>query len=156
MATGTIMLIIGAASTAVSAYGAYQQGQQEAAANKYNAQVQNNITTIDEQQAQLQAQQDARQTALRRGTIAANSGASGGTLSGSALDVLGDVTTQSNLQTNEDKYAGDAAAYAHTTNAQTDTQAAKDASNLSILNAGNALLKGSSTLGSNPNINVGG
>jgi len=142
MATGAIVLLV--ASAAASAAAAIKQGQDQAAAAKYNAQVASNDATMVQQQAQLQAAQDERETSIRRGTIEANQGASGGSLSGSSLDVLGDVTTQSNLQTNTDLYTGNVAAYKYKTDQQVDQFQGSQAIPNSILNAGGALLSGGS------------
>lgn len=89
---------LAAIGTVTSTIGAIQQGKQNEAAANYNAEVEQNYATAQEQQAQIQAQQDARQTALLKGTIIANAGASGGTGEGSALDVLGDTVSQGELQ----------------------------------------------------------
>lgn len=140
MAFASVALM--ALGTAVSVYGAYSQGQAQSAADQYNAEVQQQNAQSAIEQGQLLAKQDARQQALDAGTIMANSGASGATGPGSALDVLGDVSAQGNLQQQEDQYNQQLKGWEYGISAQTDTTAAHNATSASILSAGSALLGG--------------
>lgn len=139
----TAALIVGAIGTAVSAYGAYEQSQATANAEKFNAQVQSNNEAAALAQGQLQAKQDARNAALAAGTIEANQGASGGRMDGSALDVLGDVSTQWNLQQQSDKENAALKGMGYANSATADNFAASQQS--PYLSAASALTAGGSS-----------
>ena len=128
--------------TVTSTIGAIQQGKQNEAAANYNAEVEQNYATAQEQQAQIQAQQDARQTALLKGTIIANAGASGGTGQGSALDVLGDTVSQGTLQQQNDIYSGQLGAMKSTNSAKSYQFQAANAMPDAMLNASSKLFSG--------------
>jgi len=136
---------LSAVGTAVTAYSAIKAGQDQAAAEKYNAAVAGNEATMVENQQQLVAQQDQRKASLDAGTIAANLGASGSAGGGSGADVALDVQNQHNLQTNTDLYLGQVSAYKFKTDQQGDQYQAYQAIPTSILRAGGALLNGGSS-----------
>ena len=144
MATA-IPMVLAAVGTAVSAYATIEQGQQQAAADKYNAAVAGNEAVEVQQQAQEQVALDQRKATLDAGTIAANLGASGAAGGGSGGYVALDVQNQHNLQANTDLYLGQVAANKYLSNQQVATYQADQAVPNSILAAGGALLKGSSS-----------
>jgi len=131
-----------AASTAVSAYGAYQQGQAANAAAQYNAQINTQNAQIASQDAALQAQQQDRQNRLRLGSITAAQGASGFTGSGSVFDVLGDVAAQGELQKQNILYKGALNARGYTNTAALDVMQGQQAKTAGALKAGTNLLSG--------------
>src|SRR5574341_579159 len=86
-----IMMAVG---TALAAYGAYQQGAAARKASNFNAAVARQNAIVATGQAKAKAAQIERENILRLGLIRANQGASGGTMEGSVLDVIGDVAAQ--------------------------------------------------------------
>ena len=140
-----IPIILAAAGTAVTTVASIAQGQQQAAADKYNAAVAGNEALAVQQQAQEQVALDQRKATLDAGTIAANLGASGAAGGGSGEYVALDVQNQHNLQANTDLYLGQVAANKYLSNQQVATYQADQAVPNSILAAGGALLKGSSS-----------
>src|SRR5574341_196071 len=86
-----IMMAVG---TALAAYGAYQQGAAARKASNFNAAVARQNAIVATGQAKAKAAQIERENILRLGLIRANQGASGGTMEGSVLDVIGDVASQ--------------------------------------------------------------
>lgn len=130
------------AAAGIAAYGAYEQGQQAKKAADFNAQIASNAAKADMEQAQAQAEQDKRQAVLRLGMIRANAGASGVTSSGSVLDVLGDVATQSKLQQQTDIYQGGLRASANRNTAISQSVSGAAAARAGVVSAGANLIGG--------------
>lgn len=110
MGLETIALIsLGATalSGAVSAYGAYQQGQSQAAAATYNAQVADRNATLARQQADAEGDDLARQQRRQMGTLRAAYGAAGIGLAGSPLDVIEDTALEQATDINRVGYTGE-------------------------------------------------
>jgi hypothetical protein len=133
------MMVVAAA---VSAYSAYSQGQAAKKAGEFNAKVAQQNAEISRAQAAAQAQQTQRETFLRLGAIRAAQGASGGTMEGSALDVLGDVATQGELQRQQDIYRGEMQARGYNNTASLDLMRAKSAGQQGTLSAVGSLAQG--------------
>lgn len=137
-----IMAGLSAIGTAVSVVGALTSSKQQQSADTFNSQVAKNNATAMQEQGTLEAKQDARQKALLAGTIEANAGASGGTGSGSTLDVLGDVNRQESYQQQLDEYNASLKGTGYTNESIADLTAASNAGQSGILNAAGALGNG--------------
>jgi len=119
-----IPAILSAVGAGVAAIGAIRQGKAAAAADAYNAAMARQNAAFSRQNADLQAAQDQRTTAMRLGAIRASQGASGGTQAGSALDVIGDVARQGEIQKQIDIYQGEQQAAGYEGTATLDTMRA--------------------------------
>lgn len=107
IATATaIALAAVAASTALGAYSAVQQGEAAEDAAEYNAKVAENNAQAAADQAAAEALQVRRAARLRAGTQRAGYGKAGVDLSGSAEDVYIDAGTQGELEALSTLYAG--------------------------------------------------
>lgn len=132
-----------AASAAISAIGAIQQGKAAKAAADYNATINLQNAEIARSNAQAQAGQIDRENYLRLGAIRAAAGKSGGASSeGSVLDVLGDVAAQGELEKQQAIYQGELGARGYTNTATLDTFSGKSAQTSSYYKAGAELLGG--------------
>ena len=140
-----------AAGAAVSAYGAYQQGQAAKKSADFNAEVAQQNAELAVRDARMRATQSEREKTLRLGAIRASAGASGGsTGEGSVLDVLGDVAAQSELEKQDILYRGEAAKRGYTNTATLDKFQGSYASQAGYLRAGSELLGGAGRMyGSN-------
>jgi hypothetical protein len=134
--------IVMAVGAAVAAYSAYQQGQTAKKAAKYNAAVQRQNAEATLTQSRANAAQIQRQNVLRLGLIRANIGASGGTGEGSAMDVIGDVAAQGELERQNELYRGELASRGHTNTATLDEYQGTAAGRAGALGAGQELLRG--------------
>ena len=137
-----VALIASLAGAAVSAYGAYQQGQFQKASSNYQAQVATQDAGVAQEQAAAQADQDKRMAYLRIGAAKASYGASGVSSAGSPIDVIGDIAAQSELQRQNDLYQGNLKARGSGETATTETAAGKAAASGGTLTAGASLLAG--------------
>lgn len=130
------------AGTVVSVIGALSQGQAQSSAYEYNAAVAQQNAGVARDQAALQASQQERENKLRMGAIAAAQGKSGGTSSGSVLDVLGDVAAQGELERQSILYQGEINARGQMNTAALDRMSASNARTGSYFKAGSELLAG--------------
>lgn len=128
---------------------AARQGEQAKAAADYNATISTQNAAIARQNAADKARQADRETYLRLGSIRANQGASGGSMEGSVLDVLGDVAAQSELERQHIIYSGEMQARGFTNDASLETfsgnaklAAGKTTQSSSYWRAGSELLGG--------------
>lgn len=131
-----------AIAAAVSAFGAYQQGQAAKKAGEFNAQVNLQNAAAAQSQASMRASQQQRETLLRVGAIRAAHGASGGTADGSVLDVLADTAAQGEMQRQSIIYGGEMQARGYQNTATLDIFGAKAAGRAGTLKAGSELLSG--------------
>lgn len=131
-----------AASAAVSAISALQQGSAAKSAAQFNAQVADQNAQLSRQNAEDQVVQQQRETYMRIGAIRAAQGASGGAGSGSVLDVIGDVAAQSELEKQQIRYRGELAARGYANTSALDTYSGKTAQSGSYFKAGSELLSG--------------
>jgi hypothetical protein len=132
-----------AASAAVSAIGAIQQGKAQKAAADYNATINIQNAQIARADAAAMAQQQDRENYLRLGAIRAAQGKSGGVANeGSVLDVLGDTAAQGELEKQNILYQGEQRARGFTNTAALDTFSGKQAQRSSYMKAGSELLSG--------------
>ena len=108
MATGTAILVVTIISAAVSAYGAYQQGETAKKSAKYQSQIAQRNADIARRNAALQGIQQDRLNRLRLGTIRAAAGASGGVSDqGSVLELVADSAIQGELKRQDIIRAGE-------------------------------------------------
>jgi hypothetical protein len=128
--------------TAVAAYGAYQQGQAAKASAQFNAQVANQNAQAARAQSLMQQQQQQREQYKRLGAIRAAQGASGGTMEGSALDVLGETAAQGELERQNIAYRGEMAARGYGNTASLDLFGGKQAAQAGTLTAIGTVAKG--------------
>lgn len=140
------MAIIAVAAAAVSAYGAYQQGQAAKTQAKFNAKIADENAQSARAQSAMQQQQQDRENYKRLGAIRANQGASGGTMEGSALDVLGETAAQGELEKQNIGYRGEMQARGFTNTASLDLFGGKQAEKAGNIQAGSELLKGASSV----------
>jgi hypothetical protein len=138
-----------AASAAVSAIGAIQQGKAQKAAADYNAAISIQNAQIARADAAAMAQQQDRENYLRLGAIRAAQGKSGGVANeGSVLDVLGDTAAQGELEKQNILYQGEQRARGFTNTAALDTFSGKQAQRSSYMKAGSELLGGAANAAS--------
>jgi hypothetical protein len=141
-----IVPIVMVAGAAIAAYGSYQQGQQQKKAMEYSAKVDQQNALIAESDARAQSVQQDRENRLRIGAMRANMGASGGS-GGSALDVLGDVAAQGELQKQFIMYSGAQQSRGYNNSAALDKFQGKAAAQSGTLRAGAELLSGAGAAG---------
>ena len=134
-----IMMI---AAAAVSAYSAVQQGKAAKAASAFNATIATQNAEISRDNAEAQATQQDRENLLRLGAIRAAQGKSGGTASGSVLDVLADTAAQGELERQNIVYQGELRARGFANTATLDEFGGKNAEKAGYLKAGSELLSG--------------
>ncbi|MGH8702050.1 MAG: hypothetical protein ACREVR_12880 [Burkholderiales bacterium] len=135
------MAVIAIAAAAVSAYGAIQQGQAAKQQARFNADVADQNAKAARANSVMQQQQQQRETYKRLGAIRANQGASGGTMEGSALDVLGETAAQSELEKQNIAYRGELQARGHTNTATLDLMQGKQAEKSANIQAAGTLLQ---------------
>ena len=133
-----------AASAAVLAVSAIRQGNAAEAAANFNAQVAEQNAAASREQAAARAKQVDRENYLRLGAIRANQGKSGGTMAGSALDVLGDAAAQGELERQNVVYQGEMAARGYANTAALDRASGENAATSGYMRAGSELLSGGS------------
>jgi len=142
MSVAALPLIITGVSTAVQVVGALRQGRATESAANYNAAVADRNATVVRQQAGQEAAQIDRTNRLRIGAIRASIGASGGAMEGSAIDVLGDVVAQGELDRQQALYEGELRAIGFEDTSTLERRRGAEAKSASRLRAGSALLSG--------------
>ena len=118
MEMATAALIVASAGTAMSAYGQYRQGQAQAQAQDYNAQVNRNNQQISEMNARQAEQAASYKENMQRDRAQRLAGAqeakfakSGVLMSGSPLDLMADQAMQSEMDALALRYEGDVNAW---------------------------------------------
>jgi hypothetical protein len=96
-AISTMVMATMAVATAVTAYGQYQAGKAQEAAYEYNAKVQEQNAKVAQDKAAYEADKQAQRVRRLNATQRAAYAASGINLSGSALDLMEDSTTQGEM-----------------------------------------------------------
>ena len=134
--------IMQAAGTALSVFGALQQGNAAKKAGEYNAEVNRQNAELALIEARDNARIVDRQNYLLQGSIRAAQGASGGTQSGSVLDVIADAAAQGELEKQMILYRGQLKARGYQNTAALDEYGAETAKTGSFLKAGSELLSG--------------
>jgi hypothetical protein len=151
--TTTTLLIIGAvaaaASTGVATYAAYEQGQQQQAAGKYNAKVAQNQALAAQQAAGMRA--DILRDRARRVESTNLARAAGGGIvptAGSPLFVMADNAMQAELDAQRAQYGGKVDAMGYESQADLYNFGASTAGQAGTLRAGSTLLSGASSAAS--------
>ena len=137
-----VIAVITAASAAVAAYSAIQQGKAADAAGEYNKTVNDQNAQIARTDALAQADQVRRENYLRLGAIKAAQGKSGGTMEGSVLDVLGDAAAQGELERQNVIYQGEQRARGFINTGNLEEFKGNNARSASYFKAGSELLSG--------------
>lgn len=144
MGAAAIPLLI--ASTVVSAYSAYQQGQAASAAADYNAKVANANAQMTEAQGEAAVEAQQRQQQRQIGAAVAAYGASGvDPSSGSPLDVLQSSVREAALDNASTRYNYDVRADSYRNQSTLDSMQASNASTAGVLNSLGALAQGGNT-----------
>lgn len=156
-----VALIAAVAGTAVSAYGAYESGQSQQAAGRYQAAVAQNNKIIADQYAQAEIQkgqaleqQKRQETAQREGAVRAGAAASGLDLdSGSPLRLQEDTAKLGELDAQTIRYNANAAAYGYkvqglnfAAQAQADEMGAENAARAGNLGMWSSIMGGASSV----------
>lgn len=128
------------ASAAMSAASAIQQGKAASAAANYNAMIQKGEAAQTRSDTLAQTLQQQRATVLRLGAARAAIGKTGGTGEGSALDVIGDVASQSELERQWMEYQGESKARGYERTAELDQMQGRAAMDAGILRGAGAAL----------------
>lgn len=128
------------ASAAMSAASAIQQGKAASAAANYNAMIQKGEAAQARSEALAQSVQQQRQTVLRLGAARAAVGKSGGTGEGSALDVIGDMAAQGELERQWIMYQGESKARGYDRTATLDQMQGRAAMDAGIMRGAGAAL----------------
>lgn len=136
-------LVIAAVGAVVGAASAVQQGQNAKAAANYQVKIGEQNAQISKQEAEDAALQHDRETFQRLGMVKAAQGKSGGTMEGSALDVLGDAASQSELEKQYILYRGKLGERQAVNTANLDAFSGEAASSALKMRAGSELLSGS-------------
>lgn len=131
------------ASAGISAVGSIMQGQSQAGASRYNAEVAQQNATIAEQQGEAAAEQQSVAARRKIGSMVANYGASGvDGASGSALDVLADSARMAALDNLTVKYNYKLKAMGYQNQAALDQSNAKNSETSGALGGVGAGLRG--------------
>lgn len=141
-AIAAFMPVIQVVGAVIGAVNAIRQGQAAGAAAEYNAAVNRQNAEIAMRNARSEAAQQDRENYLRLGAIRAAQGRSGGTMEGSALDVLADTAAQGELERQNIMYRGALAARGFTNTAALDEFSGDNARTGGYLRAGSELLSG--------------
>lgn len=141
MCIATAALIMTAAAAAVSAVGSIQQGNAQAKAYKYNAQIEEQNAVQARDAASAQAGQVDRDNKRKIAEAMAAYGASGVDVNqGSPLDVLSDLATEGELSKRIVLYQGELTARGDQQQAGLDRMNASSAQTAGYINAGATVL----------------
>lgn len=147
---GSVSLGAGILGTGISAYSAYQQGQAQNAAAKYQAEVAEANSETARQQAEIEEGKNRRAVAQKLGTQRATFAANGVDISDadtSANYILGDTAEWGDYDSKIINYNGQVASnnYAN----QASYYSSSSNSNTGLLSATGSLLSGASSVASN-------
>lgn len=146
----TIMTIATVAAAGVSAVGSIMQGNAQARADNYNAEVEKQNADSARAAAAAQAQQTERDNARKMGQITAAYGASGiDPNQGSPLDVMADMADEGELSKRLVLYQGEVDARAAGQRATLDTMQGKSAQTAGYISAGSTLLSAGARVAGN-------
>mgnify|MGYP000855960130 CR=1 FL=1 len=133
--------------SAISAYGSLQQGEAGKAAADYNSQVAEENAVTARQQAKEQARRESISSEKLLGQMRAGYGASGVTMSGSAMDVLQESAANAELDRLTTLYAGDVKATAYKNESRLEKFKGNQAQTAGQIGAAAALLDGAAKMG---------
>lgn len=134
-----IMLV---ASTAVSAIGAISQGNAQASANRYNAQMADQNAIASQQQAEASAAIQKEQSRKAIGASVAAYGASGFTTEGTPLDILANSASTAERDRQNILYKGQLQAAGYQSQAELDRASASNAERQGYMSAAGILVGG--------------
>jgi len=127
-------------SAGIAAYSAIQQGKAASAAAHFNAMTQKSEAAQSRSEALAQSIQQQRETVLRLGAARAAAGATGGTGEGSALDLIGDIASQGELERQWIIYQGESRARGFERTAELDIMQGRAAMDAGIARGAGAAL----------------
>lgn len=150
---GSLAVTVGDAFTVISglagALGSISQANAQADANEYNAQVSERNAQYARQEAEAEAERTRRENQRRVGQAAAQYGKAGVVLSeGSPLEVLGDISSEGELDAMIQQYKGERQGQYYDSEAEINRRKAKDARSAGLWNAGSTLLTAGMKFGS--------
>ena len=131
-----------AAAVGVQALGSIMQGQQQAAASRYNAGVAENNATAARQSAAYEEARQREKVQAQQGQARANAGASGLQFTGSPLDVIAQNAENAELDSLAIRDGGTLRSNAYQAQAAGDRAAADAAELGGFVGAGTAVLTG--------------
>lgn len=140
---------LAAGAAGVSAIGSIHQGQSQAAAARFNAQVSEQNAQIVRQQAAEEESRARREGRRLLGRQRAAIGASGIQVEGSPLDVLADTAAELELDALTVRHRGLLEALGLTQQASLDRARARSARTAGFIGAGASLLSGAAEFGKN-------
>ena len=138
-------IALAVAGSATSAYGQIQQANVQKRAADYNAELADRNSTLARQQAEAQAAQVRRQFLRQQATAITQSGASGLSLEGSTIDLLGANAAQGQLDIETVKYNGMIQALGFESSAIAERYRGATAQSLAPIGATGTLLSGLGT-----------
>lgn len=134
-----------AAATVVSTVAAIKGARDAKKQRNAQAAIEEENRRRSEEETAFRLQQQKRQNYLRLGSIRAAAGASRGGTTGSALDVLGDVARQGELERGQIQRTGDAEAFNYSARAGLYRAAGKAEYQAGMLSAAGTLLGGATS-----------
>lgn len=134
------MMILGVVGGIISAVGAIAQANAQAAAAKYNQQVNERNAKIAMQQGAAQAESQQRQGAIALGKLRAAYGDAGLAFEGDALTVFQDSATQAELDVRRVRYNAQLRSQGYQDQAVLNKMEAKAATTAGILGAAGAIV----------------
>lgn len=150
---GSFAVTVADAFTVISgvagALGAVSQGNAQADAHNYNAQISQQNAEYARREAEAEAIRTRRENQRRVGNAAANYGKAGVVLSeGSPLEVLGDISAEGELDAMIQEYKGERQGRYYDSEAENNRRLAKSARTAGYWNAGSSLLTAGMKFGS--------
>lgn len=142
----TMALILGATATTFQVVGTLQSARASENAANYNAAVARNNAASARDQADADARRQRILGEKALGGIRAAAGASGITMEGSPLDVLGESAANAELDVLSIKYKGELRAMGHESDATLDAAKASNTRTTGYLAAAGTLLEGGSNV----------
>ena len=136
-----------AAGTAMSAFGAFQQGQAQAAAAEYNARLADVSARAARADAAVESNRLARQGSRVAGAQRVAVAASGLQLRGTPLDVMANTRAETQTDVLTALYGGQRRAIGFENQAAVERATASSARRAGFLNAGQSLLTGAANIG---------
>jgi hypothetical protein len=139
--------ILQAAGTGMEVAGILQQGLAEEKASEYNAKNAENNAKLAREQGYEEERRQRIQSRKQLGDMRASYGASGVTMEGSAMDVLGESAAMAELDAQTIRQAGEAKAAAFESDARYERFKGHQAKTASRFAATTTILKGASKMG---------
>ena len=135
----TVMMVVG---TAISAYGAYQQGKMQRDLNEYNAKIAENNKVLADQQYAIDHKEHQKRYRRLLGNQRVSYAKAGVTMEGSVIDVIEDTAIASNWEIQKMKYNRDVRKAGYTASATRSRFVGQSAYWAGKMNAAGTLLTG--------------